>query len=99
MLEPNSLCVSDLESIGKSLRPGKQSGIRLVGSEKGLRALVADLTQGATPLSRPGHNGDWFRRTNGIEVGRRNTSSNRSGGGPTIDIRFPDDRMWKVHIQ
>ncbi|GAA2487370.1 hypothetical protein [Terrabacter carboxydivorans] len=67
-----------------------------VPDERALRALFEELTAGATRRGQPGYAGEWFERPDGTQVGLRTGS--RSGGA-TIDVRYADGQIRKVHLQ
>ncbi|GGN03243.1 hypothetical protein GCM10009721_33180 [Terrabacter tumescens] len=80
----------------EKLPRGRSRGVLMVPDEQSLRHLFDRLTVGATRRMRPGYAGEWFERPDGIQVGLR--ASSRSGGA-TIDVRYADDQIRKVHIQ
>ncbi|WP_330472832.1 hypothetical protein [Terrabacter sp. C0L_2] len=80
----------------EKLPRGRSRGVLMVPDEQSLRNLFDRLTVGATRRMRPGYAGEWFERPDGIQVGLR--VSSRSGGA-TIDVRYADDQIRKVHIQ
>ena len=80
----------------EDLPAGRSRGVHIVADDVTLRRLFDRLKQGATRQDRPTYEGEWFVRPDGVEVGLRFES--RSGGA-TIDVRYPDDQMRKVHVQ
>ncbi|WP_235533963.1 hypothetical protein [Sanguibacter sp. Leaf3] len=78
------------------LSRGKNSHVQTVGSDAKLGEIYSALTRGGSLLSRPGYRGSWMQRTDGVQIGMRESSRS---GGRTIDILFPDGTTRKVHIE
>lgn len=89
----------DIKEVISRLEPGRSDKVSVVSSNAELESLYSQMTRGGTPIESPGtYRGTWFERADGVRVGLRDSSSTRSGGGPTIDIRFPEGSTWKIHI-
>lgn len=96
-----ALDAAQIEARAKAAtRPGRNSGVRVVDDEDELRALFDELSVGGvdkTPTTGAYANGGKLvELPDGTRVGLRPTSSD---GRPTIDIKYPDDRRMKVHIE
>ena len=91
----NDCAINNIRSILDSLPKGKQSDVRIVGSDAELKALFDMFSAGGVPISRPTYDGEWYELEDGCQVGIRNASKS---GGRTIDIRSPSGRTWRVHI-
>jgi hypothetical protein len=87
---------ADFADILSKLPTGRNSGVRTVGSEKELDDLYRSLTSGGLAIHVPGYRGSWIERSDGIRVGMRDASKS---GGRTIDIRYPDGTIRKVHVE
>ena len=80
----------------ESLPRGQSQKVFTVRSGEELQALYDKLADGGTPLSVSDYKGRWVQLPDGWWVGLRERSES---GGPTIDIRSPEGRTVKVHIQ
>jgi RHS repeat-associated protein len=85
------------------LKPGKNPGVYTVPNEQALNDLFSNLTKGGDRLpptpTKPGHKpytGPEFSMPDGSIIGKRPDSKS---GGPTIDIKCPDGRGMRVHIE
>jgi hypothetical protein len=77
------------------LAKGKQSTVRTVASDAELQTVWDDLAAGGSPVEVPGYKGSWVERPDGVRLGLREASKS---GGRTIDIRYPDGTIRKVHV-
>jgi hypothetical protein len=79
------------------LRAGRSARVKVVGSEAELESLFTRLSAGGKPVPRATYPGGRFvQLPDGTIVGLRPTSTS---GGPTIDIKPPTGKPWKVHIE
>lgn len=88
--------LAGVDDVLGGLSKGRSGGVRTVGSDAELGEVYGTLTRGGTPIDVPGYKGTWIERSDGIRVGLRDASKS---GGRTIDIRYPDGTIRKVHIQ
>jgi uncharacterized protein YukE len=85
-----------VEEVLGNLPKGRQTNVRVVGSDAELQALYDELAESGTPLDVPTYRGTWVMRPDGIRVGIRDASKS---GGRTIDIETPDiSDPRKVHV-
>jgi hypothetical protein len=76
------------------LNAGRSTGVSVVNSPEQLDSLFDEISRGGTPL-KSSYPGEFVRLPDGTTVGLRGSSAS---GGPTIDIKFPDGEIQKVHI-
>lgn len=80
----------------EQLPRGKSRGVHTVADAQAMQELFEQLTEGSTRHDLPHYDGDWFERPDGVQVGMRGSSLS---GGATIDVRYPDNKIRKVHIK
>lgn len=78
------------------LAPSRQPGYKTVGSDSELQGVYNTLSRGGRPVEVPGYKGSWVERADGVRIGLRDVSKT---GGRTIDVRYPDGTIRKVHIE
>ena len=88
--------LAGVDDVLEGLPKGRQSTVRTVGSDAELQDVYTTLSQGGTPIEAPGYKGSWIERSDGVRIGLRDASKS---GGRTIDIRYPDGTIRKVHIE
>lgn len=88
--------LAGVDDVLGGLSKGRSGGVRSVGSDAELDEVYGTLTRGGTPIDVPGYKGSWIERSDRIRVGIRDASKS---GGRTIDIRYPDGTIRKVHIE
>ncbi len=88
--------LTNVDDALRGLPKGKSSSVRTVGSDAELGKLHTQLSRGGKPVDVPGYKGMWVERSDGIRIGLREGSKS---GGRTIDIRYPDGTVRKVHIE
>lgn len=76
------------------LAAGRSSGVRVVGSADELDDLFAGLSRSGSQINSS-YPGKLVRLDDGTTGGLRGASRS---GGPTIDVRLPDGRTVKVHV-
>ena|GEM_PF-2183698 len=74
---------------------GRSDGVRTVRSDAELEDIYGMLSRGGEPVHVPRYKGTWLERGDGIRLGLREASKS---GGRTIDIRYLDGTIRKVHI-
>ncbi|MGH9170160.1 MAG: hypothetical protein ACRD0Z_04740 [Acidimicrobiales bacterium] len=84
-----------VEQVLGNLPQGDQSFVRTVPDEAALQSTFDQLTEGGTPTTWKGYDGSVYELPDGTQIGIRSSSSS---GGATIDIRFPDGSINKIHI-
>lgn len=81
------------------LESGRNANVRLVHNQGELRELFDRWTSGAEKLPPRGEKiPEVYELEDGTQIQWRTVSSQRSGGGATIDIADPDGETFKVHI-
>ncbi|MGL5930113.1 MAG: hypothetical protein ACRCY8_14370 [Dermatophilaceae bacterium] len=88
--------VRSVHDVLGELPKGRSSTVRTVRSDAELGEVYRTLSQGGKPVDVPGYKGTWVERADGVRVGLREISKS---GGRTIDIRYPDGTIWKVHVR
>ena len=88
--------LAGIDDVLGGLSKGKQSTVRTVGSDAELQDVYTTLSRGGTPIEVPGYKGSWIERSDGVRIGLRDASKS---GGRTIDVRYPDGSIRKVHIE
>lgn len=90
-----STTASDVRGALRGLPRGRNSGVRTVKSEVDLVDFFKRITQGGRSVEIPGYRGSWSELPDGTRIGLREASKS---GGRTIDIKFPDGKIGKVHV-
>jgi hypothetical protein len=85
---------SSVEKLVTLLVAGRSAGVYMIPSAADLQALFDELSVGGTKIQNA-YPGQMVKLPDGTTVGIRSTSKS---GGPTIDIKLPDDRQLKVHV-
>lgn len=88
--------LAGVDDVLGGLSKGQQSTVRTVGSDAELQDVYATLSRGGNPVEVSGYKGLWIERPDGVRIGLRDVSKS---GGRTIDIRYPDGTIRKVHIE
>jgi hypothetical protein len=76
--------------------PGRNPGVRIVGSEAGLDAIWARYSQGGTPVVGSTYPGQRVGFADGSEIAKRAKSKT---GGPTIDVMGAGGERVKIHVE
>ena len=76
-------------------RPGRNAGVRTVGSEAELNAIWDQYHKGGVPVAGSNYPGIRILFGDGSEIAKRTTSKS---GGPTIDVLGADGERLKIHI-
>lgn len=82
------------DTILEATEEGRQKDVRQVDTDDDVRRLAEKIMEGGTPLHRPGYPGRWVTAPDGTQIGLRESSAS---GGPTIDVKFPNGDVGKVH--
>lgn len=90
-----STTASGVRGALRELPRGRNSGVRTVKSEVDLVDFFKRITQGGRSVEIPGYRGSWSELPDGTRIGLREASKS---GGRTIDIKFPDGKIGKVHV-
>ncbi len=77
------------------LPPGEQPHVRQLPTSAEIRALYERLTENGTLATPPTYPGTSHLLEDGTRISIRETSSS---GGTTIDIKYPDGSIQKVHL-
>jgi hypothetical protein len=85
----------DVHDIVDPLPPGEQPHVRQLPTSAEIRALYARLTENGTLATPPTYPGTSHLLEDGTRISIREISSS---GGTTIDIRYPDGSVQKVHL-
>ena len=89
--------VRSFEGVWNALPRGRQTWVRMAPSEAYLAQIYKDLTRKGSPTEWKGWEGlTPIKRPDGVEVGFRKGS--RSGGS-AIDIRIPDEKRRRIHVE
>ncbi|BCW69141.1 hypothetical protein NicSoilB8_01850 [Arthrobacter sp. NicSoilB8] len=88
--------LAGVDDVLNGLSKGRQSTVRTVRSDAELQDVHGTLSRGGTPIEVPGYKGSWIERPDGVRIGLRDASKS---GGRTIDIRYPDGTIRKVHTK
>ncbi|WP_029893859.1 hypothetical protein [Nocardia brasiliensis] len=84
----------DVRDIVESLPKGKNKGVRTVPGDEDVEALYDRLARNGEKIDWPNYDGEVVRLPDGTEIGLRGSSRS---GGKTIDIKYPDGSVGKVH--
>jgi len=76
--------------------PGKNIGVRIVGTEVELNAIWTQYSQGGTPIVGSTYPGQRVRFPDGSEIALRPASKT---GGPTIDVLGAGGERVKIHVE
>jgi hypothetical protein len=88
-----------VRSVLNYLPNGRSPGVKTVNSEQELKNLFNSLADGGSVNIMSRYNGVGVTLKDETSINYRLISSKKSGGSPTIDIKFPDDKTsYKVHI-
>lgn len=85
----------DVHDVVDPLPPGKQPNVRELPTSAQIRDLYATLTENGVPARPSTYPGTERLLEDGTRIGIREKSSSE---GTTIDIRFPDLTIMKVHL-
>lgn len=85
----------DVHAIVDPLPPGEQDHVRQLPTEAEIRALYGVLTENGTLATPPTYPGTSYLLDDGTRISMRETSGS---GGTTIDIKYPDGEIQKVHL-
>jgi hypothetical protein len=85
----------DVHDIVDPLPPGEQENVRQLPTSAEIRALYGVLTENGTLATPPTYPGTSYLLEDGTRISMRETSSS---GGTTIDIKYPDGYLQKVHL-
>jgi hypothetical protein len=85
----------DVHDIVDPLPPGEQPHVRQLPTSAEIRALYERLTENGTLATPPTYPGTSQLLEDGTRISIRETSSS---GGTTIDIKYPDGSIQKVHL-
>ncbi len=85
----------DVHDIVDPLPPGKQPHVRELPTSAQIRDLYNRLTENATPAPPSSYPGQSSLLEDGTRISIRDESSS---GGTTVDIKYPDGSIQKVHL-
>lgn len=85
----------DVHDIVDPLPPGKQPHVRELPTSAQIRDLYNRLTENAMPAPPSSYPGQSSLLEDGTRISIRDESSS---GGTTVDIRYPDGSIQKVHL-
>ncbi len=81
---------------GKKIgNPGRNAGVRTVGSESELETIWLQYSPGGTPVVGSNYPGQRVGFPDGSEIAKRSASKS---GGPTIDVLGAHGERVKIHI-
>jgi hypothetical protein len=89
---------SGAETVKKALsglRHGRSPHVFEVDTPDQMTKLFEELSRGGKPITPSRYRGTMVELSDGTTVGMRTTSKS---GGPTIDIKTPDNVEIKVHL-
>jgi hypothetical protein len=82
---------------GKKIgKPGRNPGVRTVGSEIELEAIWDQYSNGGVPVAGSTYPGRRLAFSDGSEIAKRSGSKS---GGPTIDIFGAAGERVKIHVE
>lgn len=84
-----------VDDVLSGLPKGNQSLLRTVPDEASLTRTFSELTEGGTPTTWKKFTGTVIERGDGVQIGLRSYSKS---GGSTIDIRMPDGKLDRIHV-
>jgi hypothetical protein len=85
----------DVHDIVDPLPPGKQPHVRELPTSAQIRDLYNRLTENATPAPPSSYPGQSSLLEDGTRISIREESGS---GGTTVDIKYPDGSIQKVHL-